>query len=168
MPFEFNPNNVDIGFPLFEKGVYKFKINEPKSWRQEKQGEGGGTIVKEGIQYLCVCVVDNTGNNMVGKKYNAQFDLSQDYGEQNAMKFLVAAMGFPATEEGVKAFRAKYGSLSWRYNVDDKSAGEGWHVAKEQEIAADMSTSIATKGTKIGEKQQGFPVWLPASAADNV
>lgn len=164
MPFEFNPNNVDLGFPLFEKGLYKFKISEPKSFRREQQVEGGGVTVKEGISYLVICVEDKNGHNMVGKKYNAQFDLSQDYGEQNAMKFLVAAMGYPATEEGVKAFREKYGSLSWRYNVDDKSAGEGWHIAKEQEIGADMSTSIATKGKNIGEKQQGFPIWLPASA----
>lgn len=161
MSFEFNPNNVDIGFPLFPKGSYKFKISEPKSFRREQQVDGGGTVVKEGVSYMLTCVEDRDGNSMLGKKYNAQFDLTQDYGEQNAMKFLVAATGFKTTEDGVKAFREKYGSLSWRINPDDKSCGEGWHVAKELEVGVEHTTQIATKGKNIGEQQQGFPVYFP-------
>src|SRR5882672_4257624 len=152
MSFDFNPNNVDLGFPLFEKGDYIFKISAPKSWKRVQD-----EVIKEGVSYMLVCVRDDTGNNMVGKKYNASFELTADYGEQNAMKFLVAATGFKSTDEGVKAFREKFGSLSWRCNVDDNSCGEGWHIAKELEVGLSMNTDIAKKdgkSVKQGDKIQ--------------
>lgn len=157
--FDFNPKTVDIGFPLFPKDNYRFKIGEPKTYKFEAKDENSKD--QEGISYLLKAV----GGPMDGKPYMVRFNLSEDYGEQNAMTFLVCAMGLTPNDEGVKKFREAYGDKDFSVNTDEKTgAGEGWHIAKEREIMIELDIVEIKKGPRQGEKGQGFPKFSPVAA----
>lgn len=160
--FSFNPNTTDIGFPVFPKGQFTFKIGEPKAFVRDGD-ESTGAKAKEGVSYLLRVVRSADHPDMVGKPYNASYDLSQDYGNQNFMQLLVAALGFKGDEAGVKAARAAVEGKNWDYNPADKTCGSGWHVIKEREVTLEFDTPAANPKAKDPTKpQNSFPTYLPA------
>lgn len=157
--FDFNPKEIDIGFPIFPTNRYRMKIGEPKAFEREYTNDAGEVTKNEGVQYL-LKVVEPA--EFAGKPYNVSFNLNEDYGNQNAMTFLVCAVGLKPNDEGVKAFREKYGDKDFAVDTKEKTgAGEGWHIAKEREIFVDLEKVEIKKGKKAGEQGQGFPKFSP-------
>lgn len=154
--FDFNPNNVDIGFPIFPKDTYRMRIGEPKAYENEAEGDRAASF---GVRYLLKIV----GGPFDGKPYMASFNLAEDYGNQNAMRFLVASMGIKPTDEGVKEFRDKYGNKDWSCDGAARTCGEGWHIVKDREVLVDLDKVEIKKGERKGEMGQGFPTFNPAT-----
>lgn len=157
--FDFNPNNIDLGFPIFPKDDYELELEEPKTFF--RQAKGDQTEDKSGIAIMAKIV---EGEHK-GKKYYMSFDFNQEYGYQNAMNLLVTTAGFNANDEGLQRFRAEYGHLDFSVNTDTKTIGDGWNtVLKGQHVMVSLDQQAHPKEKNLDgspKMVQSFPKFFP-------
>lgn len=160
MAFDFNPNDVTVGFEIFDKGAYELEIGEPKSFAATgKEGKPDNY----GVRYMAKIVE----GPKKGKKFMVNCYMHTEESQAFSKAFLMAALGFnPRKQEDEKAFNEKYANENWRFNPDDKSAGDMWHKVKNQRVVVELDTGIGKDGTpQAGEKVQKIIAYRPLSGA---
>jgi len=155
--FSFNPNDVQVGFPVFPKNSYELDIGEPKvKYYEGKEGKPDRVM----LGYPCKIVEGEFKN----KPYYLQFDLNNEYGIQNAKAAVMAAKGFVPNQDNLATFNEQYGHLDGDVNTDDGTCGEFWQLAKGGRIVVDLDTDINKESGKL---QQKFPQNLRPVGVDN-
>lgn len=135
--FDYNPNDIQVGFPVYPKNTYEIELGEPKS--QFFQAKELGKEDRVMLGYPCKIVE----GDYKGKPYYLSFDLNNEYGRQNAKSAVMAAKGVEPKEENLASFNEQYGNLDATVNTDDRSVGEFWHLAKGGRILVDLDTDTA-------------------------
>lgn len=143
--FSFNPNDIQVGFPVYPKGSYELELGEPKSqFFAGKDGKADRVVVGWPAKIV--------EGEFKGKPYYVQADLNNEYGQQAAKAVVMAAKGFVPNQDNLAAFNAEYGKFDGDVNTDDRTCGEFWHLAKGGRIVLDLDTDI------VNDKQvQTFP-----------
>lgn len=126
-----DPTKATFGFPVFQKGVYRIELGEPKSFF----GVGkGGKPDNYGVRYPAK-VIDSDNHEMVGKNFNPITLYQHSEGACNYSKQVEAAiLGTRNDEE----FNTDYGSEDWSFNTDDGSCGSGWYLLKGQVVDVEV------------------------------
>lgn len=162
--FSFNPMTVEVGFPVFPKGGYVFKVGEPKAYEDEGD-TATGRKPKQGVTYLLKCVRSTDHPEMVGKPYFVRMPVSEDWAQSNLVRMIIAAFGWASNEEGTKKFRELAADKNWDYDTTDKTCGTGYHLPKEREVGLEFDAPEEIKeGKNKGQLQNGFPTYFPALA----
>jgi hypothetical protein len=157
-PFDFNPNDVTVGLPVFDKGSYEIEVGEPKSFlRVGKTVDGKQKADNFGVFYKCKIA---TGPK-AGQVYLVNCYMHTPEAAGFSKSFLMASLGFKKDSESEQTFNKKYENENWKYNPEDKSAGDMWHKAKNQHLNVDLDVTI---NMETGDKQQKLIAYRPLSA----
>lgn len=158
--FDFNPNDVTVGFEIFPKGSYEIEVGEPKSFfKPGKEGK----LDNHGVRFMCK-IADG---DKKGRKYMVNCYMHTEESQAFSKQFLMAALGYdPKKLEDEQAFNAATANENWRYNPDDKSAGDMWHRVKNQRLNVDLDVGIAPDtAPNAGERQQKLVGYRPIKKA---
>lgn len=137
--FDFNPNDVTVGLPVYEKGSYELEIGEPKSfYRKGKEIDGKAKDDNYGVFYKCKIA---TGAH-AGKPFLQNCYMHVPEAAGFAKSFLMAALGFKKDPDSEMKFNQKYENENWKFNPEDKSAGDMWHKVKNQRVIVDLDVVI--------------------------
>lgn len=148
---------VTAGFPIYDDGLYEFKIGDAKPFtRKDDKGEE-----KFGVRYPLVIteVLEDGDANSAGKRAMFTCYLHNDGGQSMAKQFVMAALGYASKRE--KEFDADHAGGDWAIDPEGGTVGEIW-----QEVAG--SRARAQLGQTLGEDKetvfQSFN-WLPVAEA---
>lgn len=158
--FDFNPNDVTVGFEVFDKGSYEIEVGEPRSFFAVGKD---GKADNYGVRYVAK-IADGPKK---GRKYLINCYMHTEESQAVSKQFLMAALGYnPRNQENEREFNEKFGNENWRYNPDDKSAGDMWHKATNQRLIVDLDIGVGKDGTpQAGEKVQVWKGYRPLAKA---
>lgn len=148
--FDFNPGDVSVGIPVYDKGSYELEIGEPKSfYAQGKNGKADN----HGVRFVCK-IADGPQK---GKKYIVNCYMHTPESQSFSKAFLMAALGFDPKKDGNEAkFNEKYQNENWRYDPNTKTAGDMWHKVTNQRVIVDLDTEIDKESDAKKQVLKGY------------
>lgn len=147
--YEVDPTEVSAILTVFEKGEVELLIGEPKSF--EKKNEDG-SVKNAGIRYPVVAAEGpEKGSKSIYTVYIHTPD-AVGFGKQ----FVMAALGYPLTKDGEKAFNAKYKGNDWSVTPETNAVGDMWREPTGKRIIAVVDTQMGQDGVTQQQKWVKF------------
>lgn len=137
-----DPTKASFGFPLFQKGMYRLELGEPKSFAA-KDGSNYGVRVNGKV------ITSNDHPELVGKQFPISLYMHTEGAENYSKGVYAKALGCKTDAE----FNEKYGGEDWSFNTDDASVGSGWHLLKGTVIDVVCGEPAVSEKSKTGDLQ---------------
>jgi hypothetical protein len=146
------PDSVTFGFPIFDKGIYRVEVGEPKAFLNPGKN---GKIDNHGVRLSGKIIQSDDHPEMVGKPHPIQ--LFQH--TEGALSFSKGIQAAILNETKDSEFNEKYGNLDWGYDTDDGSCGQGWHILKGKIVNVEYGDKKFDNAT--GNEQSGDAKYFP-------
>jgi len=153
-----DPSQVSAFFHIFSKGDYLFDVGEGKPF----EGVNAKGDSNAGVRYPLICTDVIEGDSSAkGKRQMFTCYIHSEGAMSFSKRFLMAALGYEANNEGEMRFNAESQGKDWRVDPNPEApyVGEMWKAPAGASLVIHASAGL----NDSGDKQQKWDGFSPLS-----